>query len=177
MTKNICIECGWSMVDSSNLYYLLSIQNPLASFLSFLSYFLHHRTSILLYSSSIFLFPFFFLCLRSKMWGFDSRYPQNSVIYDKMSASAACTAFSFFQVCLSLSWSISMYLGLYQPSSCYLGVRGLSRAILSYRVSGKTVNAFISLISWLSRGLEIPSWTMFKSPFHVDSKTIHLYVI
>ena len=30
---------------------------------------------------------------------FDSKSPQNSVISNKMSASAACTACSFFQVC------------------------------------------------------------------------------
>ena len=37
---------------------------------------------------------------------FDSKSPQNSVISDKMSASAACTACSFFQVCLNLYWNI-----------------------------------------------------------------------
>ena len=46
-----------------------------------------------------------------------------------------------------------------------------------YRVSGKTVNTFVFWISRQSGSLEIPSWTFFKSPFHVDSKNIHFYII
>ena len=48
---------------------------------------------------------------------------------------------------------------------------------ISYRVSGKTVNTFVFRISRLPRGLEIPSWTFFNSPFSVDSKNIHFVII
>ena len=40
-----------------------------------------------------------FFILSKKYGIFGSKSPQNSVISDKMSASAACTACSFFQVC------------------------------------------------------------------------------
>ena len=46
-----------------------------------------------------------------------------------------------------------------------------------YRVSLKTVATFVSWISQLPRGLEIPSWTFFNSPFFVDFKNIRFSII
>ena len=40
--------------------------------------------------------------------------------------------------------------------------------LTSYRVSSKRVYAFVFQISRPPRGLEIPSWTIFNSPFYVD---------
>ena len=49
-----------------------------------------------------------------------------------------------------------------------------------YRVSQK--NSLIGFdiefdISWLQRGLEIPSWTFFNCPFCVDFKNIEFFII
>ena len=46
-----------------------------------------------------------------------------------------------------------------------------------YRVSLKTVPTFVLWISQLPCGLKIPSWTSFNSPFSVEFKNIHLYII
>ena len=61
--------------------------------------------------------------LNQKYWIFDSKCPQNSMISYKLSASTACTACSFFQVCGGLksfscqtqllSW-VEVELGLWQ---------------------------------------------------------------
>ena len=42
-----------------------------------------------------------------------------------------------------------------------------------YRVSQKKRPTLVLLISQLSRGLEIPSWTFFNSPFRVEFKNVH----
>ena len=44
-------------------------------------------------------------------------------------------------------------------------------------MSLKTVPTFVLWISQLPWGLEIPSLTFFDSPFRVDFKNIHFYVI
>ena len=41
-----------------------------------------------------------------------------------------------------------------------------------YRVSSKTVVTFVFWISRLPRGLKIPYWTFFNSPFRVDFRNI-----
>ena len=46
-----------------------------------------------------------------------------------------------------------------------------------YRVSLKTVPTFVLWISQLPWSLEIPSWTFFNSPFCVEFKNVHFYVI
>ena len=46
-----------------------------------------------------------------------------------------------------------------------------------YRVSLKTVAIFIFWISRLPRGLDIPCWTFFNSPFCVDFKNIQFSII
>ena len=46
-----------------------------------------------------------------------------------------------------------------------------------YRVSTKTVYTFVFWISRLPRGVEIPSWTFFNSPFRVDSENIQFFII
>ena len=46
-----------------------------------------------------------------------------------------------------------------------------------YRVSRKTVHTFVSLISRLPRGLDIPSWAFFNCPIRVEFKTIHFFII
>ena len=46
-----------------------------------------------------------------------------------------------------------------------------------YRVSLKTVATFIYWISRLPRGLEIPSWTFFNSPYCVDFRNIQYFII
>ena len=63
----------------------------------------HPPTSNLFYPSSILHLQLFFFHSQYKKYGiFGSKSPQNSVISDKMSASAACTTCSFFQVWLAL---------------------------------------------------------------------------
>ena len=47
----------------------------------------------------------------------------------------------------------------------------------NYRVSRKTLDLFVFWISRLPRGLEIPSWTFFNSPFRVDFKNIQVFII
>ena len=47
----------------------------------------------------------------------------------------------------------------------------------SYRVSQKKRPTLVLLISQLSSGLEIPSWTFFNSPFRVESKNVHIFII
>ena len=47
----------------------------------------------------------------------------------------------------------------------------------SFRVSQKTVPTFVLWISRLPRGLEIPSWTFFNSPFCVDFKNVQFSII
>ena len=47
----------------------------------------------------------------------------------------------------------------------------------SYRVSSKGVYAFVFRISRLLRGLEIPSWAIFNSPFCVDFENIQVFII
>ena len=49
--------------------------------------------------------------------------------------------------------------------------------IYIYRVSLKTVPTFVLGICQLPRGLEIPSWTFSNSPFRVEFKNIHFYII
>ena len=57
------------------------------------------------------------------------------------------------------------------------GIQPQSFKIIYYRVSLKTVATFIYWISWLPRGLEIPSWTFFNSPFCVHFRNIQLFII
>ena len=45
------------------------------------------------------------------------------------------------------------------------------------KVCGKTLSTFCFWISWLPRGLEIPTFTFFKGLFHVDVKNIHFFHI
>ena len=49
--------------------------------------------------------------------------------------------------------------------------------ITVYRVYLETVATFGSRISRLPRGLEIPSWTFFNSPFCVDFKYINFSIV
>ena len=49
--------------------------------------------------------------------------------------------------------------------------------IASHRVSHNTVSTFVFLIPWLPRGVEIPSWTFFNSPFCVDFDIIQFFII
>ena len=48
---------------------------------------------------------------------------------------------------------------------------------MTYRVSQKNGNPHFWQISQLPRNLEIPSWTIFNSPFNVYSKDIHFVII
>ena len=98
MTKNVFVKCGLSIVKSSNLDCVSSIHNPPASFLYSKPSILHNPTSILLYPSSTFHLQLFFLHPRSKLRDFRSKMSSKQRDFDKMSASAACTACSFFQV-------------------------------------------------------------------------------
>ena len=86
------------MIKSSNLYCLSSIQSLSTSILN-------PKSSILLPSTSNLLYPTQFSIVKSsssiptqKNKKFDSKCPQNSVISNKMSARATCTACTFFQV-------------------------------------------------------------------------------
>ena len=47
----------------------------------------------------------------------------------------------------------------------------------NYRVSRKTLATFVFWISRLPRGLEIPYWTFFNSPFCVDFRNIQFFII
>ena len=47
---------------------------------------------------------------------------------------------------------------------------------LKYRVSSKGVYAFDFQISRAPRGLEIPSWAFFNSPFSVDFENIQFVI-
>ena len=47
----------------------------------------------------------------------------------------------------------------------------------SYRVSKKNRPTLVLQISQLSRGLEIPFWTFFNSPFHVEFKNVYIFII
>ena len=47
----------------------------------------------------------------------------------------------------------------------------------NYRVSHNTVSTFVFWISRLPRGLEIPFWTFFNSPFCADFKNIQFCII
>ena len=47
----------------------------------------------------------------------------------------------------------------------------------TYRVSQKKRPTLVLLIFQLSRGLRFPSWTFFNSPFHVEFKNVHLFII
>ena len=49
--------------------------------------------------------------------------------------------------------------------------------IQNYRVSQKKRPTLVLLISQLSRCLEIPSWTFFNSPFHVEFENVHFFNI
>ena len=46
-----------------------------------------------------------------------------------------------------------------------------------YRVSHNTVSTIVFWISQLPRGLEIPSWTFFNSPSHVDFENIQFFIV
>ena len=79
-------------MKSSNFDGLSSVHSPQSSI-----FILQPQISLIQPQSSIFI-----SCpsiLRKKNGTFDSKSPQNSVISNKMFASAACTACSFFQVC------------------------------------------------------------------------------
>ena len=78
---------------------ILNQKSSPPSILSSKSSFPHSPTSNLLCPTSILHFQLFFLPLIQKYQIFDLKCPQNSVISNKMSARAACTACSFFQVC------------------------------------------------------------------------------
>ena len=47
----------------------------------------------------------------------------------------------------------------------------------SYRVSQKKHPTLVLLISQLQRDLGIPPWTFFNSPFRVEFKNVHFYII
>ena len=104
MNRNMCIKCWCDVIKLSNLEFLQSIAlhpqfwiiNPPFSILL-------HQISFIQLQFSIFNTCFSIL---SKKYGiFASKSPQNSVISDKMSASATCTACSFFQV-----WALEIIL-------------------------------------------------------------------
>ena len=85
-------------MESSNIDCLSSINSHLTSILN-----LNPLFSILLSQISLFQPQFSFFnsssSILSQKYGiFDSKCPQNSVISDKMSTSATCTACSFFPV-------------------------------------------------------------------------------
>ena len=48
--------------------------------------------------------------------------------------------------------------------------------VLQYWVSSKRVYAFVFLISWLSRGLELSFWTFFQHR-NIDFENIHIFII
>ena len=48
---------------------------------------------------------------------------------------------------------------------------------ISYRVSRKTLYAFLLLISRPPKHVEVPSWAFFNTPFRVDFKTINYFII
>ena len=50
------------------------------------------------------------------------------------------------------------------------------RVVIIKGDSKKTSDTFL-WISRLSKGLETPSWTFFNSPFRVDFKNVHFYII
>ena len=59
-----------------------------------------------------------------------------------------------------------------------LSTLSISMAIIgNYRVSSKGVYAFVFQISRPARGLEIPSWSIFHSPFCLDYENIHFFII
>ena len=51
------------------------------------------------------------------------------------------------------------------------------KIIHNYRVSQKKRPTLVLLISQLSCGLEIPSWTFFNSPFRVESKNVDIFIV
>ena len=54
---------------------------------------------------------------------------------------------------------------------------GFNDFILFYRVCHNIVYTFVFWIYQLPRGLQIPSWTFFNSPFCVDFKNIQFFII
>ena len=91
----MCIKCWSGMMNSSYLDCLSSIHSHSTSILNPTSSNLQPPTSKLLYQTSILNHQLLFLNPPSKVQDMWLKCPQNSVISDKMSASAAC---SFFQV-------------------------------------------------------------------------------
>ena len=82
-----------------------------------------------------------------------------------------------YMVYRGLGWSCQAALS-YEYTSFWLvyPVLALSRGFI-YRVSQKKRPTLVLLISQLSRGLEIPSWTFFNSPFRVESKNVYFFII
>ena len=86
---------------TSNLDSRSSIHSPSSSISISKCFILQPRTSNLLHQLHFSIFNSFSSILSQKNRIFDSKSPQNSVISEKMTAREACTACSFFQVCLA----------------------------------------------------------------------------
>ena len=58
-----------------------------------------------------------------------------------------------------------------------IAITNLTLFILSYRVFTKTVSTFVFWIYRLPKGLDIPSWTFFNTPYRVDFRDIHFLIV
>ena len=115
MNKYIFIKCGCSMVNSSNFLFVYPqsttsqphflILNSQFTLIQSQFSLIHPQFSIFNSSSSI---------SGRKYIIFDAKCPQNSAIFNKMAASAACTACSFFQV-----WLDQVGIGLTQLQTIF----------------------------------------------------------
>ena len=94
--KYIYIKCCCGMMKSSNFDGLSSIHSPQFSILNALFSILLPQISLI--QPQVCTFDSSSSILSQKNRIFDSKSPQTSVISNKMSASATCTACSFFQV-------------------------------------------------------------------------------
>ena len=91
----MCIKCWCGIIKSSNLVRLFSIRSPPSSILNYVFSILHPPISNLFYPTKILHLQLFFFIFSKTNRIFGSKSPQNSVIFDKMSAR---NAYSFFQV-------------------------------------------------------------------------------
>ena len=82
----------------------------------------------------------------------DWKSPQNSVISNEMSASAACTACSFFQVCWIRNNNINFSLSLYQKYIGFLFLERLSKSLgLIFKCVWKKNNQDFYFVCFYSR--------------------------
>ena len=95
--------CWCGIMESPNLECSSLIHSPPLSIFNTESSFLHSSNYNVLYPTSIFHLPFFFLHSLLK-------YPQNSFMPNIMSASAACNTCSFFQV-WKIAWNFEKWPG------------------------------------------------------------------